>query len=382
MTTTQLTAEELAQRLEGREPLFLLDVRNAEEYQAWRIEGIEPLPGVNVPYFAFLEDEEGQVARLPWGEMDGRRIVVVCAKGGASDYVAQVLREQRGADAVNLAGGMLAWSELHVGKEVVSAADLTILQVQRPSKGCLSYMIASGDECLVVDADRNVGWYEEEARRRGWRIVAAADTHVHADHVSGGRELARRAGAPYHLPPGDARQVAYEYVPLPDGSALAVGAARVEAVAVHTPGHTPGSTCLRVGGRYLLTGDTLFIEGIGRPDLGGQAGAWVDDLYRTVAERLPELPGHLRVLPGHFARPGEQDAGGVFVAELSALRERNPLLRPDGPESFRRRVLSSMPAFPANHTTIREINQGLRETADAGELTELEIGPNRCAVGF
>jgi rhodanese-related sulfurtransferase len=106
--TTQLSPADLARKLDAREPLFVLDVRNEEEYEAWRIPGSEALPGVNVPYFVILEDEEGELAKLPWGEMEGREVVVVCAKGGASDYVAGLLRD-RGVAATNLSGGVLAW---------------------------------------------------------------------------------------------------------------------------------------------------------------------------------------------------------------------------------------------------------------------------------
>lgn len=378
--TSALTAGELAEKLEHREPLFILDVRNAEPYAQWRIEGPGPVPSFNLPYFVFIEDEEGGLDRLPWTQMAGREIVVVCAKGGASDYVAELLR-RRGATAQNLTGGMLAWSQLYRFKTVADGDGLTLLQVQRPGKGCLSYMIGSGGACLVVDAGHQVEVYAGEAARRGWTITHVADTHLHADHLSGGRRLAADVGAEYLLPPQDALDVTFDHRPLPDGAPIEVGGSRVRAMALHTPGHTPGSTCLRIADKYLLTGDTLFLAGIGRPDLGGQAGHWVENLYDTVHGRLNALPGDVAVLPGHYEHAAEQDERGIFAARLAALRSDNPLLRLHVRDEFRSRVLSSMPDQPNHYQAIREINKGLRAAVDAAERAELEIGPNRCAAG-
>lgn len=374
------TADDLAQRLDGCQPLFVLDVRNAEEYANWRIEGREPLPQANVPYFMFLMDEAGELDRLPWAEMEGRETVVVCAKGGASDYVAGLLRG-RGVAAVNLAGGMLAWSQFYRVRVAVDEPRLTILQVQRPGKGCLSYLVASGGEALVVDAGQRVDVYTAEAARRGWTVRAVADTHLHADHLSGGRELAALCGCDYLLAPADAAEATFAYRPLEPGMTIELGAAAVPVVALPTPGHTPGSTCLRADDRWLLTGDTLFLAGIGRPDLGGRASDWVEGLYDTIQGRLRALPGSLVVLPGHYDSPREQDGLGRFMADLATCRTGNGLLAPLERQEFRRRVLSSMPERPANHETIREINGGLRPAAAGDDRIELEIGPNRCAAG-
>src|SRR5690606_12036515 len=106
--------------------------------------------------------------------------------------------------------------------------------------------------------------------------------HLHADHISGGRFIAKETGAKYWLPPKDAGEVAFEYEPLEDGEDVIIGSTKVRIHALYSPGHTIGSTSFIVGDQFLLTGDILFIDSIGRPDLAGMAEDWVGDLRETL----------------------------------------------------------------------------------------------------
>lgn len=369
-----IAPEELLRRLEQGEDLAVLDVRSAAEAGAWRIETTAETPFLNVPFEAFLEDLTEAVARVP----KDRPVAVVCGRGRTSVYVTEVLRGA-GLQAFSLAGGMRAWSELYRPRRFNLTERVSVWQLDRLAKGCLSYVIAAGGEALVVDPGRDVEQYLRLAAEQGLALKYVADTHLHADHVSGGRELAVRAGVPYYLSPADAADVTFSYDPLTPDVELSLGSESVQVKAVPMPGHTPGSTALVIDGKALLTGDALFIESIGRPDLGGQAGAWVEDLYQTVGQDLTRLPGELQVFPAHYASSSERGDLGVVTATLETLRRTNRALKVTSREEFRLMILGGMPEQPANYQVIRRINKGLISPGDdlAGDL---ETGPNRCAA--
>src|SRR5262249_49790782 len=154
---TDITPRELFERLATREEAPpILDVRNQEEFAAWRIEGRRPLTYLNLPYFGFIDEPEANAERVA---LAGDGWIAVCAKGDSSAFVAKILRE-RGMRVVNLVGGMEGWGNLHVPVRV-DAADsrFELWQINRYGKGCLSYVVRAGDEAVVVDASRHVEVY-------------------------------------------------------------------------------------------------------------------------------------------------------------------------------------------------------------------------------
>ena len=220
----------------------------------------------------------------------------------------------RGYDAMSLSGGMKAWS-LAWNSAVVPVAEsaATVIQVRRTGKGCLSYLIGDDGEAAVIDPSLPPEVYQRLAAERGWVIRHVLDTHVHADHLSRSRALAAAAGATLHLP--QQRRVAFAYAPIRDGDLLRVGASQI--VALRTPGHTMESTCYLLDGRALFTGDTLFLAGVGRPDLeasAGEARARAGLLHDSL-QRLLTLPAETLVLPGHTSVPApvrrRADRGGT-----------------------------------------------------------------------
>ncbi|MDI3328320.1 MAG: MBL fold metallo-hydrolase [Alicyclobacillaceae bacterium] len=356
------------------EPVFILDVRNEEEYRDWRIEG-RSVRSINVPYFAFLEEEE------VWRSVpeDAGEVVVVCAKGGASEWVAEQLRE-RGRNAFSLEGGMWAWSQFYHALPVVSDSRMTLYQVNRPAKGCLSYVLVSRGEALVVDPARHTAPYLEIAKAEGAEIRGVIDTHLHADHISGGRELAAKTGAVYYLSSEEAAGARITFEPLERHPRIRLGDVEVEVLTIPTPGHTPGSTSLLIDGRYFLSGDTVFVGGLGRPDLGGKAREWAEMLYETVFRTIAGLPDGTYVLPAHFSTPEEMDGRGLVGAELGAIRRNNEIMRMEDRSLFTATVEASTgQKKPPNFETIVAVNRG-EETVDSERAAELEIGPNRCAV--
>jgi glyoxylase-like metal-dependent hydrolase (beta-lactamase superfamily II) len=311
-------------------------------------------------------------------------IVTVCARGISAAPVAHAL-EQAGLNAALLEGGMKAWGDHYEVTPIVEGAELTILQVSRPARGCLSWVAISEGEAVVIDALRHVDRYREILEARDARLVSVVDTHGHADHVSGGRALAEEMGATYYLHPYDAIHpmdllpATFAYEPLLEKRSLAVGASMMDVL--HVPGHTLGACALLVDDRYLIAGDTLFVSGIARPDLGGHAETWTP-LHQASLRRLLALDEGTLVLPGHFSSFSEADAQGRFAATIGTLRKGNDGAKRAAaePGEFSRYILSSLPAFPPQYVEIKRVNLGLA-APDPRMTAELETGKNACAIG-
>jgi glyoxylase-like metal-dependent hydrolase (beta-lactamase superfamily II) len=374
-----LAPARVAERLRAREPVRLLDVRDRDEIERWRIEG-PSVTATHVPYAKFMAARvHGEVGDLA-DEIAGEGpVTVVCGRGEASAYVAGLLLDA-GVEARNLAGGMDAWGRVYEAREVAVEAEATVLQYDRPATGCLSYLVASEGAALVVDPLRTFAErYRADAEEHGAELTAVFDTHLHADHVSGLRALTTACeptAGPRRLAPAgiDARNLTYGVEPVADGETVTVGATAVEAVAL--PGHTTEMTGLLVGD-CLLAGDSVFLDSVARPDLqeGVDHRELARELYRTVTERLPAL-GDPLVAPGHRRTETEPAGDGTDTARLSTVRERVGAV--DDEAAFVDRVLAERPR-PANVERILAVNRGT-ETADAATAFELELGPNNCAA--
>lgn len=374
MTVKAMTAKEVARKVIDNQPLFILDVRNGDAFADWKIEGGN-IQYLNTPYFDLLDGVEEVVSELP----KDRDILVVCAKEGSSVMVAEMLDEE-GVDAAYLEGGMKAWSE-HL--EPVKVGDLKnggeLYQFVRIGKGCLSYMAISDGEAAIIDATRMTDIFLDFAQEKGAKIKHVFDTHLHADHISGGRQIAEATGATYYLPPADAEEVVFDYAELVGGLEVAIGDAKIEIEALYSPGHTIGSTSFIVDDQYLMTGDILFIDSIGRPDLAGLAEDWVGDLRESLYSRYAELADELVVLPAHFMIMDELNEDGSVAKKLGDLFRENHGLNIEDEQEFRDMVTKNLPPQPNAYQDIRKTNMG-KITPDEEVQREMEIGPNRCAV--
>ncbi len=374
MSVKPLQAKDVAEKVLFGE-LFILDVRNEADYEDWKIEG-KQISSINKPYFDLLDGVDHIVDELP----REKEILVVCAKEGSSQFVAEQLLDAGFNHVYYLAGGMKAWSEyvkpLKVG-DVQGGG--SIYQFNRLGKGCLSYMVVSNGEAAVIDAIRTVEAYEDFAKEHGAIITHVMDTHLHADHISGGRKLAEKVGGTYWLPPKDAGEVVFSYEPLVEGSVITVGGTEIKIDALYSPGHTIGSTSFIVEDSYLLSGDILFVDSIGRPDLAGKAEDWVSDLRNTLYKRYKELSQDLIVLPAHYSKISEIDENGIVSATLKQLFEVNAGLNIKDEDEFRKIVTENLPPQPNAYQEIRQTNMG-KIHPSVEEEREMEIGPNRCAV--
>jgi len=245
----------------------ILDVRNTDEFEASQVEGSQPVPTRNVPVYRVMEELAEEADRTR------EDAVVVCGQGNGSQLVTEEF-EALGLRTRSLAGGTDAWNRLLVPCEIEELpGTVRVWQFQRPSKACLSYVVGvPGERCIIADPTRQPQPYLDLASEHGMEVTHVVDTHVHADHISGGPVLAAELGVEYHLPPEDCGGVVpFPNRPLKDGEVLDLGSAEVKVMSMHLPGHTPGTIALLVSDLVLLVGDTIFVRlGPTRPDRLGR----------------------------------------------------------------------------------------------------------------
>jgi len=233
-------------------------------------------------------------------------------------------------------------------------------------RGCAAYLLGCGTLgcCAVVDARvDDVEGYAAFAAGKGMRITHVIDTHVHADHRSGGPELARQTGAQYCL--HESADVAIPFTPLRDGDDVELGNTHLKVL--HTPGHSPESLCLLVTDLkrgpdpwFVLTGDTLFVGAVGRPDLPGRARENAAQLYASLHDTLLTLPDDLEIYPGHFS--GSVCGTGLSGKPTSTIafeRRWNPMLSFDRDAFIE--AMANVPAKPEEMEQILAFNRGRSE---------------------
>ena len=368
---SEISATELKSRLTAGEPVSIVDIRETPEYESWHIHG-----SVNLPVYDALRRGSFDSLAAAAGSLPADRpVVAVCRAGFVSRRAVDYLRG-RGFVAASLTGGIRGWGAVW-SEALVTRFDGggRLVQVRRNAKGCLSYVLASRGKAVVVDPSVDAAAYLGIAEREGLRIESVLETHVHADHLSRARELCRAAGARLVMPPNG--RVGFAYDALGDGEALDVGGVAVRAIA--TPGHTMESACYLAGERTLLTGDTLFLDSVGRPDLEhGNAGAadGARALYRSLHERLLGRHAGAWIYPAHHSGPIGFD-GAPLERALAEIEAAQPLLSAEE-EAFVATILAALPPKPPNHERIIGINEGRLDT-DGIEALDLEAGPNRCA---
>jgi len=257
-------------------------------------------------------------------------------------------------------------------------------QILNEEAGCLSYLVgcSQAGQAVIVDPARDrVDDYVAMARKKGLTISDIVETHVHADHVSGNQALAAKTGARIHIHP--AANAAYAHDPIEDGRELRIG--NVALRVIHTPGHTPDSIALLVTDLsrgtepwFVLTGDTLFVGDVGRPDFGGEQAA--ARLYASLTERLLHLPDSVEVYPAHGAGSSCGRAMSSKTATTIGFERRfNPALQATGVEDFVRKLMTGLPPKPPNFDRIIARNRA-QALPPTGPPRPLSAGQTREAI--
>ena len=364
--------------------LFLLDVREPDEFSQWNIEGSENIP------LGKLSNPES-LAIIP----KDRKIVTICPHGNRST-IGKYILERYGYNVSSLEGGLKAWSfsfEIASSEYIIddssSSSKLRLFQFRRIGKGCVSYLLDSDGQSVIVDPVYPINEYLDKASEIGTKIMKIIDTHQHADHVSAAKALAKETGAQY-------LQSSYESYckktignkQVADDDIISVG--NIKLKAIHTPGHTLGSISFLVEGnvnslgtnekfkRLLFTGDTLFVNGVGRPDLRDKAKEFAENLYDSLHQKIMILPNDTIILPSHFDK--DIKATEILSSTLGEIKEKGIFLNQQlTKEQFIQKLSSKVMATPPNYSEIISINKG-EKLYPSSEVFELEMGPNRCSI--
>ena len=339
--------------------VFLLDVRNKDEFSDYRIPG-----SVNIPLDELFNAET--VQKIP---LD-KEIVTICPHGNRA-MIANFALARAGIDSQTLEGGLAGWNQVLKPITVIEKP-VKIIQIQKVGKGCLSHIVESDGEAVVIDPLYPFEKYSDIAKQQGFRISKILDTHQHADHVSSARELAKAENAELYLSKDETYDIDANF--LEDSNEISFGKTKIRVI--HTPGHTPGSLSYIIDEKYIFTGDILFVESIGRPDLRDQASKFAADLYNSLHDKILSLPQNTTVFPTHHGENAESINGAFY----STIEKSKKLPWLDlSKQEFVSKVVSITVPRPMNYKKIISINKGETELIHS-EIPDLEIGPNRCAV--
>ena len=358
----------------------LLDVRNNEEFGRFKVEGPMLSKMINVPYIEFIEKEAEALARVRVPKDEPIRIV--CAKEGSARYVGEILADNGWQDVKVLKDGIKSWGNMLTPELVAPENGYALYQFIRPGKASCSYGLLYENEMAVFDPSRNIQFYQDFAEKHGARIVKTFETHLQADYISGSRFLNAGTGARIIGHADDFKNAAFDYRSVRDRESFRFSNGGPVIEAIHTPGHTPGSTSYLIDDKYLITGDTVFILSIGRPDLGGQVDDWARLLFNTLQTKIADLKDEVLVLPGHYLEWSEANPDHVFMQTMGDIRKKNADIYAIETEGdFVRFIKENMRKQPEVYGRIRQVNAGILDIDDE-EQEVMDLGKNECAASM
>lgn len=366
MEQEEINTSTLREWLESGQKVNILDIRPVHEREEWHIPG-----SIHVDVYDELKKNNSEVLKSI--DLDKSVPVVTVCAGGKTSLIASELLQKAGYKAYSLHGGMKSWS---LSWNTASAAfnDFEVMQFRRTGKGCLSYLITSGAEAMIIDASLPEEVYQKAIEQQGLTLKYIVESHIHADHLSRSKELAKIYNLTPSVPEND--KLRYSFHPIANGTTFSLG--RLEVKAIHTPGHTSESMSYLVNDQVLLTGDTLFTNGVGRPDLKAdeeEAKKKARLLYHSL-KRLAQLDRSVLIMPGHTSKPVAFD-GKLIQASLEEVLSNVSFLTQEE-ETFVQTLLQRIPSPPENYLKIVEKN--ISGDMAGIDPVELEAGANRCAV--
>jgi glyoxylase-like metal-dependent hydrolase (beta-lactamase superfamily II)/rhodanese-related sulfurtransferase len=389
----QIKSTDLKKKIDSGEDIFIIDVRNREEHESWKVsyDRYKDTAVIPIDDLSSLE----ALKQIP----KGKEVVTFCGHGNRSMNAAKILSE-KGYNVKTIEGGLDGWNKVD---DVASISNIdssvNIWQVRRVSKGCMSYVIANTLDKKAVVIDATCGMdnvIDTLVSDNDLKITALIETHMHADHLSGATKMAKKYGSKLYISSMEqyiiknAIDDAISIDLIKSGDKITVGD-RYALEVIHTPGHTNGSICLKLevtnktdklpewkkndSHVYLFTGDTLFVDGIGRPDLHNKAEEYTHNLYNSYQTKILNLPNDTLILPAHFSAAFEH--GKPISSTIKSIKERLELLSiPE--DKFVDFVTTNLPPQPMNYEKIVSINRDMISC----ELVEhgIEAGPNSCGI--
>lgn len=385
--TLEIEPSDLKNKMDSGENLYILDVRTPDEYKSWKLSYDKHIEPSLVPLDKLSFDE--QIRNIP----KDREVITVCSHGMRSKMAAEYL-SQLGYNAKSIRGGMVAWNKVNDLALIPSRTDLNlkIWQIRRISKGCMTYLISYFNDAVVIDPPcSSVASIYEIAKKSNLRIRALIETHRHADHLSASMTIAKETGAIIYLSlleeyeTEQTKTNGLDMTFLNDGQRIEISNG-LSLDVIYTPGHTVGSMSFKLetlsdgnehGKKetFLFSGDTLFVDGIGRPDLHDKVDEFSRTLFLTY-KSLASLPDDAIVLPSHYSKSiKHEDPIFKTIGEIKAYVK---AFRMDEDE-FISYVASSIPPQPMNYKRILRLNKDLLLCTNL-QLDDLEAGPNSCGI--
>jgi glyoxylase-like metal-dependent hydrolase (beta-lactamase superfamily II)/rhodanese-related sulfurtransferase len=402
---------ELKRKMDKGEDIFILDVRSRQEHDQWTISYDNYPDSLVIPIDTLASVDA--LKQIP----KNKEIITFCAHGQRSSMAARTLASL-GYNVRTVEGGMAGWSRLYdvAALNLNSTSTLKIWQIRRISKGCMSYIIVSTKEkkATIIDATCNIDTVINTLLQENELTVSRVlDTHMHADHLSGSIKIARKYGSEVAISGFegyDTNQVSSEKDPkyrlISEGQKFELGDGYY-LEAIHTPGHTDGSMSFLLkidnattkntiinehkGGDddfvrysdndknpdyYLFTGDTIFVNGVGRPDLHKKSQEFTNKLFDTYYQVIFNLPDKTIILPAHHSSGFEHEK--PVLDSLGSIRQKlAPIL--DSENRFIDFVTSNIPPHPMNYEKIVYLNKNLI-SCDMVNQADLESGPNSCGI--
>ncbi|WP_458720782.1 MBL fold metallo-hydrolase [Candidatus Nitrosocosmicus sp. R] len=391
----RITSDELKKKIDKGEDIFLLDVRNQHEHDAWSVsyDRYQNTPVIPVDTIT----TNASLKQIP----KDKEIITFCTHGQRSSNAAKMLSEL-GYTVKTIEGGMDGWSTIYDTAIMDTNSDiLRIWQIRRVSKGCMSYVVASlkDKKATIIDATCTIETVLKDIlEENGLKIIRVIDTHMHADHLSGSTRIASKYGAEISISSLEKydtknRDSEKNFKPtlIQDGDELEIGDG-ICLEAINTPGHTDGSISFKLEIRgtselktendvsnskyFLFSGDTIFVNGVGRPDLHKKSEEYAQKLYQTYRQKLFNLPDMTIILPAHYSSSFKH-AKPVFDTIASIKRKLNSITKSE--KDFLNYVASNIPTQPMNYEQIISINKNLTH-CDRVEQQDLELGPNSCGI--
>lgn len=362
----EISADTLRYWLESGTEVSILDIRSIQERKEWFIPG-------SISFAAYDKLKAHNPDALKGLHLDKTIPVVTVCGGGKTSLIAAEQLNGKGFKAYSLQGGMRNWS-LAWNTAKISFPGFEITQVRRTGKGCLSYIVASNHEAIVIDASLPIEVYQEILANNNLTLKHVIETHIHADHLSRAKQLAESRNVSIHLPLPN--KISFHFEPVNDDTIFKLGNINIKSI--HTPGHTLESTCYLIDDKILLTGDTLFINGVGRPDLKSSNEETIRKskmLYQSL-QKILELDESIKVMPAHSSKPVDFDNTAIQTT-IGKVKQTITMLKLSE-EEFVNTILQRIPPTPSNYLLIAEKNN-IGDFNDINPV-ELEAGANRCAI--
>lgn len=392
----QIKPSELKKKIDSGEDIFILDVRDSKEHEPWKVSYDRYNDTPVIPLNDLSSSEA--LKQIP----KDKEVVTFCGHGNRSMSAAKMLSE-KGYNVKTIEGGLDGWNTVNdVALVANTGSSVNIWQVRRVSKGCMSYVIAnpSNKKAIAMDSTCEIdNAIDTLANENGLEITAFIETHMHADHLSGATKLAKKYGSSLYISSLEqyvtksASESGITINLVKTGDKIAIGDG-LDLEAIHTPGHTSGSICLKLQvsdvtrkkvnaveakevstHTYLFTGDTLFVDGVGRPDLHDKAEEFTHNLYNSYQTKILNTPDETLILPAHFS--GSFEHSKPIFSTIKSIKERLELLSiPE--DKFVKFVTSNLPPQPMNYKKIASINKEMIpcDSIERG----IEAGPNSCGI--